>query len=68
MAVNMSTAVNTAGDAAEAAAAVASAKASSITTMWAQNQIAEIQNEIALNEALNHIREELGKGVKSLAQ
>lgn len=64
IAANMSTG----SDAAQAAAAIAAARASANITMAAQNAIAQIQNEVALNEAVNHIREELGKGVKALAQ
>ncbi|MEO5933357.1 MAG: hypothetical protein ABIQ08_07380, partial [Duganella sp.] len=60
--------LSTGSDAAQAAAAIAAARASANITMAAQNAIAQIQNEVALNEAVNHIREELGKGVKALAQ
>ena len=54
--------------AAAAAESVASAEAAARITCAAQDKIAQIQNEIALNQAKNSIIEELGKGVKALAQ
>ncbi|MBP1204811.1 ATP-dependent Lon protease [Duganella sp. 1411] len=58
----------TSAEAVSAAATISAAQASAAITMAAQTEMAKIQNEIALNEALCHVQEELGKGVKSLAQ
>ncbi|NVM77655.1 hypothetical protein FHW83_003473 [Duganella sp. SG902] len=52
----------------DAASTIAAARASSLATMAAQDAIAAIQNAIALNQAKNQIEDELGKGVKALAQ
>jgi hypothetical protein len=51
-----------------AAGDIAESEAAARATIAAQNRIAQIQNEIALNQAKNSIIEELGKGVKALAQ
>ncbi len=37
-------------------------------TIAAQNALALIQNQIAVNQAKNSVKEELGKGLKALAQ
>jgi len=51
-----------------AASTISAAQASAFATMAAQDAIARIQNEIALNQAKNQIEDELGKGVKALSQ
>ncbi|RFP09333.1 hypothetical protein D0T25_24300 [Duganella sp. BJB488] len=61
-------AVSTAGASVEAAATIAAASASAALTIMTQNALAQIQNETALNQALNSVIEELGKGAKALAQ
>lgn len=47
---------------------IAAAQAAAFATMAAQDAIARIQNEIALNQAKNQVEDELGKGVKALSQ
>jgi hypothetical protein len=47
---------------------IAASEAAALATMAAQDAIARIQNAIALNQAKNQIEDELGKGVKALAQ
>ena len=64
----VSNVTSTAANFGDAAETIAAARASAITTMAAQDEIARIQNEIALNQAKNSVIEELGKGVKALAQ
>ena len=64
----VSNVASTAGNFGAAAETIAAAEASARITMAAQDKIAQIQNEIALNQAKNQIIEELGKGVKALAQ
>ncbi|NVM77631.1 hypothetical protein FHW83_003449 [Duganella sp. SG902] len=64
----VSNVTSTVADFGDAASTIAAARASSLATMAAQDEIARIQNEIALNQAKNSVIEELGKGVKALAQ
>ncbi|WP_343732535.1 hypothetical protein [Duganella sp.] len=52
----------------DAASTIAAARASAAATIAAQDAIAAIQNAIALNQAKNQVEDELGKGVKALAQ
>jgi hypothetical protein len=47
---------------------IAAMQAMAHATMAAQNAMAVIQNQIAVNQAKNQVVEELGKGLKSLAQ
>jgi hypothetical protein len=61
-------AASTAGAYGAAGADIAASEAAARITMAAQDKIAQIQNEIALNQAKNAVIEELGKGVKALAQ
>jgi hypothetical protein len=63
-----SSVASTAGMYGAAGADIAASEAAARITMAAQDKIAQIQNEIALNQAKNSIIEELGKGVKALAQ
>jgi len=63
-----SSAASTAGMYGAAGADIAAAEAAARVTMAAQDKIAQIQNEIALNQAKNAVIEELGKGVKALSQ
>jgi hypothetical protein len=63
-----SSVASTAGLYGAAGADIAASEAAARITMAAQDKIAQIQNEIALNQAKNSIIEELGKGVKALAQ
>lgn len=49
-------------------ASITAAQASAAIAMAAQVEMAKIQNAIALNEAMCHVQEEIGKGVKALAQ
>ena len=63
-----SSAASTAGMYGAADADIAAAEAAARVTMAAQDKIAQIQNEIALNQAKNAVIEELGKGVKALSQ
>jgi hypothetical protein len=51
-----------------AGADIAASEAAARATMAAQDAIARIQNEIALNQAKNQVEDELGKGVKALSQ
>lgn len=59
---------STAGAYGDAASTIAAAQASAAATIAAQDAIAKIQNEIALDQAKDSVIEELGKGVKALAQ
>jgi hypothetical protein len=63
-----SSAASTAGAYGAAGADIAASEAAARITMAAQDKIAQIQNEIALNQAKNAVIEELGKGVKALSQ
>lgn len=65
---NASNGASTAGAYGAAGADIAAAEAAARITMAAQDKIAQIQNEIALNQAKNAVIEELGKGVKALSQ
>lgn len=47
---------------------MAAMHASAMATMAAQNALAQIQNQIAVNQSKNAVIEELGKGLKSLSQ
>ncbi len=47
---------------------IAAMRASAMETIAAQNALALIQNQIAVNQAKNSVKEELGKGLKALAQ
>jgi hypothetical protein len=47
---------------------MAAMQASALATMAAQNALAQIQNQIAVNQSKNAVIEELGKGLKSLSQ
>jgi hypothetical protein len=58
----------TAGAYGDAGSTIAASQAAALATMAAQDAIARIQNAIALNQAKNQIEDELGKGVKALAQ
>lgn len=57
-----------AAPAAEHDGGIAAMRAMSLETIAAQNALAQIQNQIALNQSKNSVREELGKGLKALAQ
>ena len=63
-----SSGASTAGAFGAASGDIAAAEAAARITMAAQDKMAEIQNEIALNQAKNAVIEELGKGVKALSQ
>jgi len=63
-----SSAASTAGAYGAAGADIAASEAAARITMAAQDKIAQIQNEIALNQAKSAVIEELGKGVKALSQ
>lgn len=65
---NVAGAVAALAGSAGATATIGAAQASAATTVAAQTAMAEIQNQVALGEALGHEQEETGKGVKSLAQ
>ena len=60
--------LGTGAEATTAMASISAAQASAAIAMAAQVEMAKIQNAIALNEAMCHVQEEIGKGVKSLAQ
>lgn len=60
--------LGTGAEAGTALASITAAQASAAIAMAAQVEMAKIQNAIALNEAMCHVQEEIGKGVKSLAQ
>jgi hypothetical protein len=47
---------------------IAAMQATALATMAAQDALARIQNQIAVNQAKNAVIEELGKGLKSLSQ
>ncbi|MCS0581888.1 hypothetical protein NX784_09815 [Massilia pinisoli] len=63
-----SSGASTTGAYGAAGADIAASEAAARITMAAQDKIAQIQNEIALNQAKNAVIEELGKGVKALSQ
>ena len=48
--------------------AFAASQQAALDTVLMQNAMAQIQNQVSINQALNSAREELGKGMKSLAQ
>lgn len=48
--------------------AIAASQQAALDTMLMQNAMSQIQNQVSVNQALNSVREELGKSVKALSQ
>ena len=53
---------------ADVESALAASQQAALDTILMQNAMSQIQNQVSINQALNSAREELGKGMKSLAQ
>lgn len=48
--------------------AIAASQQAALDTILMQNAMSQIQNQVSVNQALNSVREELGKSVKALSQ
>lgn len=48
--------------------AIAASQQAALDTILMQNAMSQIQNQVSVNQALNSVREELGRSVKALSQ